>query len=72
MMYNGSVPLWLEIILLQWVQSSVVNLNTLNLDPGFWPNLDPEPGLYNQFWKKKYKKILEQNFFFKKVYLKKN
>ena len=53
MMYNGSVPLWLEIILLQWVQSSVVNHNTLNLDPGFWPNLDPEPGLYNQFWKKK-------------------
>ena len=23
--------------------------NTLNLDPGFWPNLDPDPGLYKQF-----------------------
>ena len=30
---------------------SVVDPNTLNLDPdpGFWPNLDPDPGLYNQF-----------------------
>ena len=36
---------------------SVVDPNTLNLDPdpGFWPNLDPDPdlGLYNQFWKRK-------------------
>ena len=42
-------------------QASVVDPNTLNLDPdpGFWPNLDPapdpgpdphpDPGLYNQF-----------------------
>ena len=32
---------------LHWVMaSSVVNLNTSNLgpDPGFWPNLDPDPG----------------------------
>ena len=30
--------------------SSVVDPNTLNLDPdpGFWPNLDPDPGLYYQ------------------------
>ena len=27
-------------------QTSVVDPNTLNLDPypGFWPNLDPDPG----------------------------
>ena len=37
------------------VLSSVVDPNTLNLDPdqdsGFWPNLapNPDPGLYNQF-----------------------
>ena len=37
------------------VSSSVVDPNTLNLDPdpdpGFWTNLDPDPdpGLYNQF-----------------------
>ena len=33
------------------LQASVVDPNTLNLDPdpGFWPNLDPDPGLYNQF-----------------------
>ena len=33
------------------VATSVVDPNTLNLDPdpGFWPNLDPDPGLYNQF-----------------------
>ena len=35
------------------VTTSVVDPNTLNLDPdpGFWPNLDsgPDPGLYNQF-----------------------
>ena len=31
-----------------FVGTSVVNPNTLNLDPdpGFWPNLDPDPG----FW----------------------
>ena len=32
---------------LHWVMaSSVVDLNTSNLgpDPGFWPNLDPDPG----------------------------
>ena len=29
---------------------SVVDPNTLNLDPdtGIWPNLDPDRGLYNQ------------------------
>ena len=35
------------------IMTSVVDPNTLNLDPdpGFWPNLDsgPDPGLYNQF-----------------------
>ena len=30
---------------------SVGDPNTLNFDsdPGFWPNLNPDPGLYNQF-----------------------
>ena len=34
-------------------------------DLGVWPNLepDPDPGLYNQFWKKKFKIILEKNNF---------
>ena len=37
---------------------SVVDPNTLNLDPdpdkGFWPNLDPDPGpgLNYKFWRK--------------------
>ena len=33
------------------VFSSVVDPITLNLDPdpGFWPNLDTDSGLYNQF-----------------------
>ena len=33
--------------LLQSGWSSVVDPNTLNLDPdpGFWPNLNPDPGL---------------------------
>ena len=37
------------------VEGSVVDPNTLNLDPdpGFWPSLDPDPGpdpgLYYQF-----------------------
>ena len=33
------------------VSSSVVDPNTLNLDPDpeFWPNLDPDPGLCYQF-----------------------
>ena len=45
--------------------SNVVDPNTLNFnpDPGFWPNLHPDPGLYNQFWKKKFKIILEKNNF---------
>ena len=45
--------------------SSVVDPNTLNLDPdpGFWPNLDTDPGLYYQFWKKKLNIILEKIFF---------
>ena len=36
-----------------WVES-VVDPNTLNLDPdpGFWPNLDPDPELCYQFEKK--------------------
>ena len=38
----------------RWVaiaEISVVDPNTLNLDPdpGFWLNLDPDPGLYYQF-----------------------
>ena len=43
--------------------TSVVDPNTLNLDPdpGFWPNWDPDPGLYNKFQKKKLKIILEKN-----------
>ena len=33
------------------VRFSVVDPNTLNLDPdpGFWPNLDSDPGLFNKF-----------------------
>ena len=50
---------------------SVVDPNTLNLDPdpGFWPNLDPDPdpgpdpAYYYQFLKKKFKIILEKNNF---------
>ena len=43
--------------------------NILNLDPakGFWPNMDldhPDPGLFNQFRKKKLITILENFFFF--------
>ena len=37
----------------------VVDPNTLNLDPG----RDPDPGLYYQFWKKKFKTIWEKNNF---------
>ena len=39
--------------------NSVVDPNTLNLDldPGFLPNLDPDPGLYNNFLKEKFKII---------------
>ena len=34
--------------LIDFVRVSVVDPNTLNLDPdpGFWPNPDPDPGLY--------------------------
>ena len=37
------------------IQSSDVDLNTLNLDPdlGFWPDLDPDPGLCYPFNKKR-------------------
>ena len=53
--------------------ASVVDPNTFNLDPdpGFWPNLDPDPdpGLYNQFWKKKFKIILEKNNFLWNKYI---
>ena len=49
-----------------FLPNSVVDPNTLNLDPdpgfwpnldpdpGFWPNLDPDPGLYYQYWKYDY------------------
>ena len=37
---------------------SVVDPNTLNLDP------DPDPGLCFQFWDKKLKIILEKTIFF--------
>ena len=35
----------------RYIQTSVVDPNTLNLDldPEFSPNLDPDPGLCNQF-----------------------
>ena len=49
------------------VQTSVVDPNTLNLDPvsGFWPNLDPDPGLYRYYEivKKKITIVLEKNNF---------
>ena len=53
------------VLFVRFLQNSVVNPNTLNLDPdpGFLPNLDPDPGLYNQFWKKTFKIILERIFF---------
>ena len=46
-----------------------VEPNILNLDPakGFWPNMDldhPDPGLFNQFRKKKLITILKKIFFF--------
>ena len=45
--------------------------NTLNLDPDprLWPNLDPypDPGLYNQFWGKKFKIILDKKNFLKNL-----
>ena len=50
---------------------SVVDPNTLNWDPDpeFWSNLDPDPWLYNQFWKKKIKTILEKNNFLWNKYI---
>ena len=51
-------------VLLFSLNCSVVNSNTLNLDPdpdpGFWPDLDPDPGLHYRtyhFGKKKKKKM---------------
>ena len=52
------------------LEVSVVDPNTLNLDPdpGLWPNLDldpgpdPDPGLYFKFLKKNLKIILEKKF----------
>ena len=42
---------------------SVVDPNPLNLDPRpdpeFWPNLDPDPGLFHQF---REKKIIKNKF----------
>ena len=42
--------------------------NTLNLDldPEFWPNLDPDPGLCYKFLKEKLKNtvIFKENHFF--------
>ena len=63
---------------------SVVDPNTLNLDPdtGFWFNLDPDPDpspdpdlrllVYYTFWKKKLKLILEKKLIIKKEYFLKN
>ena len=37
-------------------------------DPEFWPNLDPDPGLYYQFWKKpKFINNLRKNNFLTKI-----
>ena len=49
---------------------SVVDPNTLNLDPdlGFRPNLDPDPRLCYAFLKKKLKLILEKTIFLTKMY----
>ena len=49
-----------------------MDLNTLNLDlnPEFWPNLDPDPGLCYKFLKEKLKNTVifkENHFFFKTV-----
>ena len=40
--------------------------NTLNLDPDqeFWPNLDPDPGLYYQFLEDKNKNNLQNKIIF--------
>ena len=51
------------------VFSSVVDPNTLNLDPdpGFWPNLDPDPGLqyrYASILKEKIKFFFREKQFF--------
>ena len=44
--------------------------NTLNLgpDPGFWPYLDLDPGLYIFKRKKKKNNCREKQFAFKRVY----
>ena len=50
----------------------VVDPNSLNLDPDpeFLFNLDLDPGLCNQFWRKKMiKTIFEKNKFLKKIIL---
>ena len=46
--------------------SSVVDPNALNLDPypEFWPNLDPDLGLCDQFSKKKFSFVREKHFSF--------
>ena len=55
--------------------TSVVDPKTLNLDPdpGVWPNLDPDsdpdPGLYSQFWNKKFQIIIEKNNFLWNKYI---
>ena len=47
------------------LQASVVDPNSLNLDPdpGFWPNLDPDPGLDPGFYIQSILKKKIQNFF---------
>ena len=54
------------------VACSVVDLYTLNFDPDqeCLPNLDLDPGLFFQFWRKKIiKNILEKHYFKKKYHL---
>ena len=42
-----------------WIQ--ILYIEFLDPDPGFWPDLDPDLGLYNQF-----KKIKKFNIIFEK------
>ena len=58
--------------LLSLSESSVVDPNTLNLDPdlGIWPNLDQDSGLCYKFWNFVLKKAWEANIFANKDLIK--
>ena len=63
----GSVRIRIRNIV--FLQSGVVDPNTMNLDPEpeFLSNLDPELGLFYQFWKKNLKLIFKKKNNFLKL-----